>query len=98
MFYEYTCRRYSCFRYGETERHLKVRPDEHIRISPLAFKKTKPSEESSIRDYFLQCDNDPSFGEFTILAHGNKKYFIGYEMSLVSFYCDSCSFYNLSRC
>ena len=33
------------------QRHLKVRSGEHIGISPLTFKKTKPSKESSIRDF-----------------------------------------------
>ena len=42
------------FRYGETVRHLKVSPGEHIGISPHTLKKTKPPEESSIRDYLLQ--------------------------------------------
>ena len=72
--YEYTCGRCNSSYYGETERHLKVESDEHIGISPLAFKKTKPSKESSIHDHLLECDNNPSFDEFTILAHGNKKY------------------------
>ena len=74
--YEYTCGRCNLSYYGETERHLKVRPGEHIGISPLTLKKTKPSKESSIRGHLLKCDNNPSFDEFTILAHGNKKYLL----------------------
>ena len=74
--YEYTCGRCNSSYYGETERHLKVRSGEHIGISPLSFKKTKPSKEGSIRDHLLQCGNNPSFDEFTILAHGNKKYLL----------------------
>ena len=34
---------------------------------------TKPSKESLIHDHLVQCDNNPSFDEFTILAHKNKK-------------------------
>ena len=71
---EYTCGRCNSSYYGETERQLKVRSDENIGISPLTFKKMKPSKESSIRDRLLQCDINPSFDEFTTLAHGNKKY------------------------
>ena len=74
--YEYTCGRCNSSYYGETERHLKVSSGKHIGISPLTFKKTKPSKESSIRDNLLECDNNPSFDEFTILAHGNKKYLL----------------------
>ena len=54
--------------------HLKVRSGKHIGISPLTFKKAKPSKESSIRDHLLQCDNNRSFDGFTILAHRNKKH------------------------
>ena len=36
---------------------LRVRSDEHIGMSVLAFKKTKPSKESLIRDY-LKVDNN----------------------------------------
>ena len=49
---------------------------EHIGILPLTFRKTKPSKESSIRDHLLEYDNSPSFDEFTILAHGDKKYLL----------------------
>ena len=74
--YDYTCSRCSSSYYGETERHIKVRSGEHIGISPLTFEKTKPSKESSIRDHLLECDNNLSFDDFTILAHGNKKYLL----------------------
>ena len=56
------------------DRHLKVRSGEHIGISPLTFKKTKPSKESAIPDYFLNCNNILSFEQFTILANGNNKF------------------------
>ena len=72
--YEYTCGRCNSSYYGETERHLKVSSGEHIGISPLAFKKTKSSKESSIRDHLLECCSNPSFDEFTILAHGKSIY------------------------
>ena len=54
-----------------------------IEVSTLTFKKTKPSRESSIRDEILQCDNNPSFVEFTILTHGNKKYILEIKKSLL---------------
>ena len=50
--YKYTYGRCSSAYYAETDRHLKVRSGEHIGISPLTFKKTKPSKESAIRDIF----------------------------------------------
>ena len=42
----------------------------------------KPSKEGSIRDDLLQCDNKPSFDEFTILAQGNKNYLFEIKESL----------------
>ena len=81
--YKYSCSRCNSTYYGETERHLKVRSGEHIGLSPLTCKKKKPSKESSIRDHLLESDNCPSFDEFTILAHGNKKYFLEIEESLL---------------
>ena len=65
------------------QRHLKVRSGERIEISPLTFKKTKPSKKSSIHDCLLECDNNPSFAEFTILAHGNKKYSLEIKESIL---------------
>ena len=38
------CGRYNCTQYGEMDRHLKVRYGEHVEISPLTFKKTRPSK------------------------------------------------------
>ena len=83
MVYEYTCGKCNSSYYGETARHLKVRSGEHIGISPLTFKKTKPFKESPIRDHLLECDSNPSFDEFTILAHGNEKYLLELKESLL---------------
>ena len=81
--YEYTCGRCNSSYYVETERHSKVRSGEHKGISPLTFKKTKPSKESSIRDHLLERDNNLSVDEFTILAHGNKTYLLEIKESLL---------------
>ena len=80
---EYTCGRCSSSYYVETERYLKVRSGEHVGISPLPFKKTKPSKESSIRNHLLECDNNPSFDGFTILTHWNKKYLLEIKESFL---------------
>ena len=74
--HEYTCGTCNSSYYGETERNLKVKSGEHIGISPLTFKYTKPSKESSIRD-------NPSFDEFTILVHGNKKFLLEIKESVL---------------
>ena len=63
----------------------KVRSGEHIGISPLTFhpRKVKPSKESAIRDHLLNCNNIPSFDEFTILAYGHHKYILEIKESLL---------------
>ena len=81
--YKYTCGRCSSTYYGETDRHLKVRSAEHIGISSLTFKKTKPSKESAIRDHLSNCNSIPSFEEFTILTNGNNKFDLEIEESLL---------------
>ena len=81
--YKYTCGRCNSTYYGETDRHLKVRSGEHIGISPLTFKKTKPSKESAIRDHLLNCNNISSFEEFNILANGYYKFVLKIKESLL---------------
>ena len=61
----------------------KVRSGEHIGISPLTFKKTKPSKESAIRVTFLNCYNILSFEEFTIMTNGNNKLVLEIKESLL---------------
>ena len=81
--YKYTCGRCNSTYCGETDRYLKVRSVKHIGISPLTFSKTKPSKESAIRDYFLNCNNIPSFEGFTILTNGNDKLVLEIKESLL---------------
>ena len=80
--YKFQCGRCNASYYGETDRHLK-RSGEQIGISPLTFKKVKPSAESSIRDHLLFCNHDPSFDDFTILAQGTNKFLLEIKESLL---------------
>ena len=54
--------------YGDTDRHLKVRSVEHTGMSPLKFTKTEPSNESAICNHLINCNDFPSFEEFTIFG------------------------------
>ena len=81
--YKYTCGRCNSSYYGETDRHLRVRAGEHIGLSPLTFKKCKPSKESAVRDHLIFCDNDPSFEEFFALAKASSKFFLKIKQSLL---------------
>ena len=62
---------------------MKFKSEEYIGISPLTFRKVKPSEESGIRDHLLNRDNILSFDEFTILAYGHHKYILEIKESLL---------------
>ena len=81
--YKFQCGRCNASYYAETDRHLKISSREHIDISPLSFKKVKPSAESSIRDHLPFCNHDPSFDDFTILAQGTKRFLLEIKESLL---------------
>ena len=80
--YKFQCERCNASYYGETDRHLK-RSGEQIGISPLTFKKVKPSAESSIRDHLLFCNHDPLLDDFTILAQGTNKFVLEIKENLL---------------
>ena len=81
--YKYTCGRCNSSYYGETDRHLRVRAGEHIGLSPLTFKKRKPSKESAVRDHLLFYDNDPSFEGFSVIAKASSKFALEIKESLL---------------
>ena len=54
----------------------------NVGISPLTFRKVKPSKESAIRDHLLSYNNILSFDEFTILTYGHK-YILEIKKSLL---------------
>ena len=62
---------------------MKIRYGEHIEISPLTFRKVKPSKDSAVREHLLNCNNIPSFDEFTILAYGHHNYILEIKESLL---------------
>ena len=62
--------------YGESIRHLDIRSGEYIGVSPLTEKKVKPSNNSAICDHLLHSKFLPSFDNFNVLAHENKKYLL----------------------
>ena len=81
--YKYMCGRCNSIYYGETDRHLKLRSEENVWISPLTFNKTKPSKEIAIRDHLLNCNNTLPFEKFTILTNGNNKLVLEIKESLL---------------
>ena len=81
--YIFQCGRCNASNYGETDKHLKVRSGEYISISPLTFKKLKPSSKSSIRDHLLLCNHYSSFDDYTIPAQGTNTFLLEIKESLL---------------
>ena len=81
--YKYAYGRCHSSYYGEKDRHLKVRSGEHIGVSLLTFKKTKPSKDSVVNDHLLNFSNISSFVEFTILGNGNNKFILDIKENLL---------------
>ena len=69
--------------YGESIRHLDIRSEEHIGVSPFTGKKVKPIKNSAVRDHLFHCNYSPSFNNFSILAHETKKFLLEIKESLL---------------
>ena len=61
------------FYYGEGIGHLDKGSSEHIGLSPLTGKKFKPSNNNAVCDHLLHREFLPSFENFSILDHENRK-------------------------
>ena len=60
--------------YGECVRHLNLRIDEHIGISPLTKKQVKP-KKSSVTGHLLFRNHSASYDDFNILTRENKTFY-----------------------
>ena len=69
--------------YGECVRHLAVRSGEHIGISPLTSKRVQPRKDSAVCHHLLNCNYSPTFEDFSVLCHDNKKYLLELKESLL---------------
>ena len=81
--YKFQCGLCNESNYGDSIRQSDMRSGEHIGVSPLTRKKVKPSNNSAICDHLLHCDFLPSFDNFSVLAHENKKYLLETKESLL---------------
>ena len=68
--YKFQCELCNESYYGQCVRHLNVRIEEHIGISPLTEKKVKP-KRSAVRDHLLLYNLSPSFENFSVLNKEN---------------------------
>ena len=69
--------------YGKSIRHLDIRSEEHLGVPTLTGKKVKPVSNGAACDHLLHVNYLPSFDNFSILAHENKKFLLGIKESLL---------------
>ena len=68
--------------YGECVRHLNVRIGEHIGMSPITNKQSKP-KNSSVANHLRFCNHLASYDNFGILKRENKKFLPEQKESLL---------------
>ena len=76
MFYKFECGLCNESYYGECVRHLAVRSVEHIGISLLSDKSVQTRKDSAVCHHLLNCNYIPTFEDFSVLYHKNKKYLL----------------------
>ena len=52
-------------------------------VSPRTAKKVKPIKSNAVGDHLLHCSYLPSFANFSILVHENKKVLLEIKESLL---------------
>ena len=67
LIYKFQCSNCNITYYGETERHLKVRPGDHISTSPLMGKSIHNNKKSPAKDHCVLSGHVCSFDDFTVL-------------------------------
>ena len=65
IIYKFSCSNCNITYYGKTERHLNVRPGEHLSISHLTGKRVE-CKPSVVSDHLLLHNHDSDFNDFTI--------------------------------
>ena len=83
VLYKFQCGLCNESYYGESIRHLDIRSGEHTGVSHLTGKKIKPINNSAVRNHILHCNYLPSFDNFSILVHENKKFLLKIKESLL---------------
>ena len=82
VFYKFHCGLCNESYYGECVRHLAVRSGEHIGISFLTNKRVQRRKDSVVCHHLLNCKYSPTFEDFSILCHENKKYVLELKETL----------------
>ena len=74
--YKFQCGLCNEFCYRECVRHLALRSGEHIGISSLTNKRIQPRNDNAVCHHLLICNYSPTFEDFSVLCHENKKYLL----------------------
>ena len=69
--------------YGECVTHLAVRSGEHTGISLLTNERVQPKKDSDICHHLLNCNYLPTFVDFSVLFHENKKFVLQLKEGLL---------------
>ena len=64
LVYKFSCSNCNITYYGETERHLNVRSEEHLSLSALTGKRVNNNKKSAVKDHCLFFNHVGSFEDF----------------------------------
>ena len=81
--YKFQCGLYNESYLYENISYLDIRSREQMGVSPLTGRKVKTINNSAIRDHLLHYNYLPSFDNFSILAHDNKKLLLEIKETLL---------------
>ena len=73
MVYKFQCGLCNESYYGECVRNLAVKSDEYIGVSPLTNKRVQRRRKDSAACHLLNCNDSPTFEDFSVLCHENRK-------------------------
>ena len=72
--YKFLCSNCNITYYGETERHLNVRPEKHFSLSALTGKRVNNNKKSAVKDHCLFFNHVGSFEDFSILTYESSPF------------------------
>ena len=81
--YKFQCSSCNATYYGKTKRHFKLRVSENMEISARTDKNIKSTENSTVRDHIVVCNNIVSFEDFSVLANETNDFRIKLQESLL---------------
>ena len=84
VIYKFLCGISNATYYSKTCQHLIIRVGEHLGVSPLTGKKSKPKKSAAVKDHImLFCDHIVSIDDFKILATSDSGFHVKVEESLL---------------